>query len=314
MPKFSPMLAATAPEDLDKLRYPLLASEKIDGIRCWLVDPQWYVANLNPQPKHREYIYRANFTLAVSRSGKPIPNLHIQDLLDQPGLAGLDGELTCGTSFNSSTSAIMAHAGEPDFQFHIFDTWNIDIDFQCRQALLNEERKTTKWPAFCKLLPQHKVSNSSDLDQLLSDFVSSGSEGIITRLPTSYYKFGRSTAKEQGMMKLKPFKDAEALIVGVEPLYVSVADADTNELGYAKRSYRIGDKVQTETLGALRCLYKGVEFKIGTGFSQLDRDFILRHQDIFIGKWAKFRYLAHGMKDKPRHSSFLGIRNKSDLS
>ena len=93
---FRPLLAADA-TDAD-IRYPVLASPKIDGIRCLIVNGK-----------------------AVTRSLKPIPNEHIRSMLEKYAPDGADGEIVVGDSFNATTSAVMSRDGEPEFTYFIFD-------------------------------------------------------------------------------------------------------------------------------------------------------------------------------------------------
>ena len=91
-----PLLAGTF--DPDKAKFPYAATPKIDGIRFLMVDG-----------------------VAVSRSFKPIRNEYVQRILSETLPDGIDGELTCGTNFQDSTSGIMTIKGEPDFHVWIFD-------------------------------------------------------------------------------------------------------------------------------------------------------------------------------------------------
>lgn len=91
-----PMLAGNFDEA--KAKFPYLASPKIDGIRFLMVNG-----------------------VAVSRTFKPIRNKYIQSILSQTLSDGIDGELTVGNSFQSSTSGIMSIDGEPDFKVWLFD-------------------------------------------------------------------------------------------------------------------------------------------------------------------------------------------------
>ena len=100
---FKPLLAYTV-KDAEALRYPVLVSPKLDGIRCVIH---------NDQP--------------VSRTLKPIPNRFIQSELGF--YPPFDGELMVGdpldpAAFNKSTSGIMSHDGEPAFTFWVFDWVN----------------------------------------------------------------------------------------------------------------------------------------------------------------------------------------------
>ena len=69
---FKPMLAAPV-TDIELLNYPVLASPKLDGIRCVVIDG-----------------------VAYSRSLKPIPNEEIQKFFSSGKYDGFDGELICG--------------------------------------------------------------------------------------------------------------------------------------------------------------------------------------------------------------------------
>ena len=95
--KWGPLLAADA-KGID-LRFPLIGSPKLDGIRCVMKD-----------------------SFAKSRSMKPIKNIHTRSLLERHGelLRDVDGELMVGDLFNSTTSGINTILGTPDFKYHIF--------------------------------------------------------------------------------------------------------------------------------------------------------------------------------------------------
>jgi DNA ligase-1 len=88
-----PMLAETC-EDIAALRYPVYASQKVDGIRCLKVNGQ-----------------------AVSRKFKPIPNHHIRQAIERLCPDGMDGEIIIpGASFNQIQSLVMTEQGEPGFR------------------------------------------------------------------------------------------------------------------------------------------------------------------------------------------------------
>ena len=100
-----PMLAAFI-ADLDKLRYPLVGSPKLDGIRC-----------LKDQGKLR------------SRNGLRLPNGYINRVLTPLIANGFDGELMVGQSFQACTSGIMSREGEPRFRFYLFDHARLPLMF-----------------------------------------------------------------------------------------------------------------------------------------------------------------------------------------
>jgi DNA ligase-1 len=68
-----------------------------------------------------------------------------------------------------------------------------------------------------KLLPQ-VINSTEELDAFEADCLRDGFEGVMLRSPSGRYKFGRSTLKENLLLKLKRFEDAEAQIIGFEGL------------------------------------------------------------------------------------------------
>lgn len=292
-----PMLAAKFDEK--RLRehlseVPLLASAKLDGIRGLIREDG-----------------------LVSRSLKPLRNHYVQKLLARPEFVGLDGELIVGDPtapdvYRKTNSAVMSFAGRPDFTFYVFDRHDRAGDFHSRlMSLLNDY----DLPSFIKLHPQQTVA---DYEALLSyeDYVLDlGYEGLIVRRPDRPYKWNRSTAIEGGMMKVKRFLDSEAEILYMEELMHNANEAFENELGRTARSQAMDGKVPMDTLGALvvRDVKTGIEFKIGTGFDEAERQTYWRREAAMKGTLVKYKYFPVGIKDKPRHPVFLGLRDKDDL-
>ena len=133
---------------------------------------------------------------------------------------------------------------------------------------------------------------------------------------SSPYKFGRSTLKEGYLLKVKKWEDSEARIVGYENLQTNLNEAVIDERGYTKRSSAKEGKVDTESLGALfvKDLQTGVEFKVGSGFTQDERERMWADQDNLIGKIITYKYFPVGVKDKPRFPIFKGFRSLEDMA
>ena len=318
---FRPMKGAVAPADLSSLRYPLLASEKIDGWRCLVADIEWARANIPCEPKHREYFEAAQHCIALSASLKPISNLYVQRMLDHPELHGLDGELIASDKFNETSSAFASFGGEPSFSFKLFDLFDRPSDpFEVRLKALYArhlpdlgDNVTPVW------LPQHRCDDAQYLELLVEYLLDANAEGVVTRDPRGAYKFGRATEKQQWMLKIKPFvQDAEAVVIGVEELMHNLNDPEVSQLGLQKRSHHQAGKVASGKLGALICrkLVKpaesgtehGGEFKIGTGFDDATRHLLWAQREELFGRIVKFKSMQHGALDVPRHPVFLGFR------
>lgn len=292
-----PMLAAAT--NGKNLVYPLIASPKLDGIRCLIIDG-----------------------VVVSRSLKPIPNAYVQRLFGKSEYNGLDGELIVGRVnapdvFQVTTSGVMSHDGEPNVTLHIFDDFtDPKLPFINRVTLSGMRAKQfglTK----SKLVPvQHlHVHSKDELDLLETKTLASGFEGVMLRRPDGQYKFGRSTLKSQDLLKLKRFNDAEAEILECYPLMRNDNVIQLNELGYKERSTKKAGKVALPKLGGfhVRDVKTGVEFDIGTGFTETQRVGFWKIKNSLKGKLAKYKCQPVGVKDKPRFPVFLGFRSKDDL-
>jgi DNA ligase-1 len=269
---------------LTELRFPLLATPKIDGIRCLIVNGE-----------------------AVSRNLKPIPNLYVRSLVRNLP-EGFDGELVCPGGFNETQSAIMTQDGTPPFKYRVFDFYH-KAPYYERVGFL----KMQFGFSLCAFAEPVLYDQVDDLYELL-DYerlaLEQGYEGVMLRSPTGPYKFGRSTLKEHYLLKLKRFLDAEAVIEDFEELQRNGNDRTTNRLGLSERSSHQAGLVPGETLGALwvRDTRTAVQFSIGSGFDAALRDQIWANRDYYRGRTVTYRYQPSGVKDKPRFPVFKGFR------
>lgn len=309
MKSFKPMLASKC-EDIAKLRYPLLASVKLDGVRAIVIGGR-----------------------VMSRSLKPIPNESVQRRFS--GLPeGTDGELICGDpahkdAYRKTVSAVMREEGEPDVDFHMFDNYTTPLmGFIHRYETVKEHAfriQSIDVPGIpgALLVPHSLVRDQSELEMMEEIALDKGYEGLMVRSLEGPYKFGRSSVKEGYLLKIKRFLDAEAVIESVYEYQTNNNVATTNALGRTERSSHKANKVGAGVLGGLnvRALngnYKDVEFSIGTGFDGADdkngeRGLLWRDRDVLIGKIVKFKYFPSGSKDRPRFPVFHGFRDARDL-
>lgn len=290
---FRPMLGASV-DDISVVKFPILVSPKLDGIRAIWWEGQFY-----------------------SRKMKFIPNqavtIAMQELEDHMGnhtiLNGLDGELIYGDPrdklcFNHTTSAVMTrNAPATGLSFHAFDRIHVFEGFHARWNSIPIIAKS-----MVEKVPHAMVNSMAQLQEFEEMAVAEGYEGVILRNPKGGYKQGRSTLTEQGLLKLKRFEDSEAEVIGFEELMHNDNEAKLDERGYSKRSSHKANKVPMNTLGSLLVSWKGKEFNIGSGFTEILRAVIWANKDHYLGKKAKFKYLPIGVLDVPRHPVFLGWR------
>lgn len=296
MERFRPMLAASV-TDLSALRYPLFASPKLDGIRCVILP--------DGSP--------------VSRSLKPIPNLYVTERLSKANLAGLDGELVVVESgkiapFRVTSSVIMSRDKKAEFQFHVFDVISSEVASQRVSAAKTRVSLAQQSSSFLRLVPQTLVNTQEELQEMELHMLGEGYEGVVVKPVDGIYKFGRATKHDQCLVKIKRFQDSEAEVIGVVGLEKNYNPSHLNELGLKKRSHHKCNKVMTSAVGALqvRDRYTGIEFELGTGFTAEER---LRfyNDPTIVGKMVKYKYLSVGVKHKPRHPVYLGVRHEDDM-
>lgn len=291
-----PMKAAEA--DLATLKYPLIASPKLDGLRAVVVDGQLRTNSL-----------------------KPFPNKYVQGELSKPEYEGFDGELIVGPPnakdvYRASNSGLMAILGEPTFTYYVFDLWNEPwISYSARQSQLEDRAVFASNLEIC-CLGYQLVDNETQLLQYEETVLAEGYEGLMLRDPDSLYKFGRSSTKQGIILKLKRFVDSEAEVIGFEEQMHNTNEAVKNELGRTKRSTCAEGLVPKGTLGALivRDVKTGVEFKIGTGLNDFDRQEIWDNRERFLGTFRKYKSFPIGVKDAPRHPVDLGARDVLDMA
>lgn len=287
---FKPMLAS--PANLDAIRYPIFASPKFDGIRASVVGGK-----------------------LLSRTLKEIPSRHAFDMLSKPEFEGLDGELIVGaptspSCYRDTVSMVMADNKVFGFTYYVFDCFvDADAPFRARRVLA--DAKATH--DYMERVQHVTLHNRHDLDTYEAEQVQLGHEGIMLADPNAPYKFGRATTKGGELLKVKRFVDAEAEIIGMEEEQFNGNEAQTNELGRTKRSTAKEGLVGKGTMGALIVRARtnhDLVFNIGTGFTAAERQGFWDMRDIHVKfkTVVKFKSFPIGVKDKPRHPVYLGLR------
>lgn len=293
-----PMLAVQAPTDLT---FPLYASAKLDGVRAVI-----------------------QHDLCLSRKMIQIPNAHIQSVLGNAKLNGLDGELTVGPPnapdvMQRTMSAVMTRSGTPDFTYWVFDFWTApEMPFAERLQIMERAERDGAFGISCiQPLRQTLVTSASELSAYERAVLEQGFEGVMVRKPRGLYKYGRSTAKEGHLLKVKRFVDGEAVVIGFQELMHNGNESTTDNTGHAKRSTHAEGMVPMNTLGALlvKDCVSGIVFNVGTGFKEAERLHIWNHRADYIDKLAVYKHFEQaGVKDAPRFPVFKGFRNAMDMS
>lgn len=251
------LLANVYSDGIEPSQY--LVSEKLDGVRA-----VWDGETLR------------------FRSGHPVnaPRWFVDAL---PKLA-LDGELWIGRGQFDRTSGIVRRDFPDDaewrqIRYMIFELPGAPGSFAERAARIREIVAAAGLPWLAEI-PQISAVDRNKLQKMLADTVKAGGEGLMLHRADAPYETGRSDT----LLKLKPWLDAEALVVAHLP----------------------GKGKYTGQMGALRVrLPDGREFRLGTGFTNAQR-----RNPPPVGSTVTYRYRELTPNGLPRFASFLRIRQE----
>jgi DNA ligase-1 len=287
-----PMLAGKC-ERPEALNFPVLATPKLDGIRCLKIGGR-----------------------ALTRSFKPISNRYAREWIEANLPDGVDGELMLrGGTFNATTSAIGRESGEPDFIFHVFDyvSDGCDVPYACR---MQELARLPEWEHVAKVLPV-EIHNAEELAAFEERCLAEGYEGVMVRDPAGPYKCGRSTEREGWLLKIKRFEDAEAVVLDSYEGMSNQNEAERDAFGRTKRSMSKAGMVGRGELGGfiVSPVDSNVVFRLGYNhvLGGVDRVTLWEQRESLVGRLVKFKHQPSGAKDAPRFPKFVGWREAWDL-
>lgn len=253
-----------------------------------------------------------------SRKMKPIPNIAVREWLEASGLMHLDGELIHGEHdeavFNRTSRIISARGAPRDGVRYVVFDWFGDPAMPYRQRLA--QVKMMRLPPGVVLARGQLLQNLREAAAFEREAIGLKYEGIITRALDAPYKMGRSTLKQQWMLKVKRFKDGECRVLGVFPRRRNDNEQKRNALGYAERSKKKAGMVALPEVGGfyVQEIKTGIRFKCSAGvLTQKERRELWPVRARLRRLVANVRWQEEGRKDKPRFGRFRGWRSRLDF-
>ncbi len=254
-PATEPILAGVYDESVDPSDYWI--SEKLDGVRA-LWDGQ----------------------ALTFRSGNPVsaPDWFTRDLPKQP----LDGELWLGRGSFERLSGIVRKTTPVDAEWRevrymLFELPGAPGSFSERKEALKRLVDAAGLP-WLQAIDQFRVPDRAALKASLDNVVALGGEGLMLHRaddpPTS--------TSDGELLKLKPYLDADAQVIGHLP-------------GQGRHAGRLG--------ALLVAAPDGRRFRIGGGFSDAQRD-----TPPPVGSTVIYRYQGLTRNGLPRFPVFLRLR------
>lgn len=220
----------------------------------------------------------------LSKTGKPLhpPAEFVQGLPEFP----LEGELWGGRgSYERTVSVVLRqtpHDGWLQLRFAVFDVPEAPGGFATRIEAARTWFAAHPTP-YAFVIPQLPIRDRTHLQQELQRIEGLGGEGLIVRQPDAPYTAGRSPQ----ILKVKSYDDAEATVIRHLP-------------GQGKHLGRLGSLLVE--------LADGTQFKIGTGFSDAERE-----NPPPVGAVVTFRYFGVYPSGIPKFPSFVRVRRDAGL-
>jgi len=185
---------------------------------------------------------------------------------------------------------------------------------ELRKAVIGGSNSADAWIVIA--MPTEVVDQAA-CDVYEATMLAAGFEGVMLRAPGGAHKHGRSTMKEQGLIAIKRFAQAEGVIIGYVEQETNTNAATVDELGRTKRSSAKAGKVKNGKLGAVKVRITacseaphmvGTTNEVGTGFDDDQRTVFWKQREGLLGQIITFKFQAHGAKDAARIPVFIGFR------
>ena len=194
----------------------------------------------------------------------------------------LDGELWIARQQFEKVSGIVRTQDNNNQQwqqvkFMIFDLPKSHDPFKQRVQKMQQLVTDANSP-YLEFIKQQKLENIDVLQHLLETIVNNKGEGLMLHHQDALYQ----TKRNNDLMKLKKYEDAEATVISYIP-------------GKGKYKGLLGSLlVENE---------EGIRFKIGSGFSDKERK-----SPPAIGDTITYRFTGKTRNNVPRFASFIRIR------
>lgn len=233
-----------------------LQSEKLDGVRAYWNGEQFISRQGN--------VYEAPAWFTAGLPNTP-----------------LDGELWMGRQMFQKTISVVKSGPSDrwkDVTYMVFDSPAFGGPFEDRIAACAIWASSTN-PPYAKVHHHQTTQSHEHLVQELRRIEALGGEGVMIRKPGAPYEPRRSST----ILKVKPFKDAEAEVIGYTP----------------------GKNRHKGVVGALEVrMPDGKTFSVGSGLTDAQR-----RNPPPIGCTITYRYTDTTNDGIPKCGSFVAIRN-----
>jgi len=323
---FKPMLAPNnkEPLKLEDLNYPLMASYKLNGIRCEFINGEIKSRSLKPIQnkqlrekfeKLAEYTSHQNVILDGEIYSPEIPFPLISSCVMTQDYSDKKSIKAWAVKCEEHGIDITREEVIKTINFHAFDCVVKGVlkePFKNRSKLVNQVAKRLDHMIAIK---QVIVNSKQEVEELYKQALGEGLEGLILKDINGRYKCGRGTIKEGLIFKVKPLETVDAKIIEViQGTNVKEGVAKKiNELGRSVTSKKKDDRELNGMVSDFRVNYKDTTVKVSCSrMKHPERKRVWDNKESYIGKMIEYCFIPVDLKDKPISPRFVKFREDKD--
>lgn len=278
IPEFALMLAESYEKKESKVKGKFYITQKLDGNRCIAIREE-------------------NDVKFFTRKGQPIDGMKEleEEIMKFPVGWVLDGELLLVNTdnlpsdelFRSTQKVVRKDGKKKNLEFYVFDALPAS-EFNAGKSKKNYEQRRNNLellfnnldeePTFTKLLPTLYAGDDKNMISVLMRYAEENNwEGLMVNTADGLYQ----TKRTSDLLKVKKMKTADLLVMGMEE-------------GSGKYSGK---------LGAILVEYKGGITKVGSGFTDYDREYFWNNQNEIVGRIVETQFFEESMDEKTKQPS-----------
>lgn len=207
-----------------------------------------------------------------------------------------DGEVV-SKNFDATMEGLFRKGNNKKGKFVVWDMLT-EHEFFNRECYFNQQDRKIRLDSllkkvvlikptdFVSVMPYMYVTNEEHAYDLHCDYVSRGYEGSIIKDANALYSFDTKSRRGYGWQKIKDFHTEDYRIIRVTE----------------------GTGKYTGMMGAVFVDVDGVEVKVGSGFSDLQRKLIYDNPENYIGAYIEVQYQEKTKDNSLRFPSFKRFR------
>lgn len=309
------MLGSNEQVNIENLEYPLLASKKYEGIRGEFIKGELLsrefksVSSENIQShevvvKLKEYSKKHNI---IIEGELYIPSLPIGEHVLFINSKKIDGKF-----MNKIKSKLKEGGLTHPYNYYMrlpkeFEIRLFDCFYSEKETVLTRMNRLVEIANIVGAkVVEHKICyNPLEVQNYLDESLEEGLEGLVLKKIDGFYKFGRSTLKEQLFLKIKPYLEFEGKVIEITERTKNMTESTINALGYKEKRDIAENKVTTGIAATVITKFSAYTVGVNLNGSEEYRREVFEKKESFIGREFLYSGMLYKAKNVPRIPKFI---------